>query len=205
MKEIELLLPSCILLNIFQIAQIIIFIRFSICKHFNIEKFIILYTLISFFELLIMGYILSIVHRKKEIETEKEENTILSSLGIYLFIKFLLILCESFIEKTIHPFSKIKIYFHCMKFIKTFATMNSFVTVLLEKKKVEERRKKIGFMIGFPLLLYGFFLGTNQLILFLRRRYNKGYRILKNNLNQQNNFEEQYKTKKSISTKFHIN
>ena len=187
MKEIELLLPFGILLNIFQIAQILIFIRFSICKHFNIKKFLILYTLISFFELIIMGYILSIVHRKKEIETEKEENTILSSLGIYLFIKFLLVLCESSIENTLHPFSRTKIYIHCVKFIKTFAAMNSFVTVLLEKTNITKRPIKITFMILFPLLLYGFFLGTNQLILFFRRRYYKGYRILENNSIQQNN------------------
>ena len=187
MKEIELLLPFGILLNVFQIIQIIIFIRFSVCEHFNIDKFRTIYTIISVLELGIMIYILFFVHRKKEIETEEEENTILSSLGIYLFIKFLLILCESFIEKTIDPFSGTKIYFHCMKFIKTFATMNSFVTVLLEKKKVEERPKKITFMILFPLLLYGFFLGLNQLILFLRKRNIISYRRLENSSIQQNN------------------
>ena len=198
MKEIELLLPFGILLNIFQIAQILIFIRFSICEHFNIENFLILYTFISFLEFGIMGYILSIVHRKKEIETEEEENTILSSLGIYLFIKFLLVLCESSIENTLHPFSRTKIYIHCIKFIKTFATMNSFVTVLLEKTKITKRPIKITFMILFPLLLYGFFLGTNQLILYRRRKY-KDYIILKNNftipqkIKYQNNSRKQKK------------
>lgn len=189
MKEIELLLPFGIFLNLFQIIQIIVFYKFSVCEDekFTIEKFIIIYSIISLLELGIMVYILIIVHRKEEIETEKEENTILSSVGIYIFIKYILILCESFIEKTIDPFSRTKIYFHFMKFIKTFATMNSFVTVLIEKTKITERRKKIGLMIGIPLLCYGFFLGTNQLIIFFRKRNDLGYRIVGKNSNQQNN------------------
>lgn len=198
MKEIELLLPFGILLNVFQFYQIILFFVFSVCNHekFTIQNFLKVYSIISILELGIMIYILLIVHREKEIKTEKEENIILSTLGIYLLIKFFLILCESFIEKTIHPFSKTKIYFHFWKLIKTFLTMNSFITVLLEKLQISERRKKIGFMIGFPLLLYGIFLGTNQLILFLRRRNKKDYKLVENDLIQRNSLIDKYPIKK---------
>ena len=100
----------------------------------------------------------------------EEEEIIFILVGTYLFIKFLLILFESFIEKTIKKDKKLNIFFHIMKFIKTFTTMNSFVTIILVKENVKKRDKKIVIMIGIPLLLYLFFLGLNQLILYLRRR-----------------------------------
>lgn len=195
----SLLLTFGILLNILQFFQIGIFIRFIVCEHFNMKTFLLLYSFFSILELSMIGYMMYWVHKKKQIETENEEIIILTSCGTYLFIKFLLILFESFLSKKMKKNKKLNTYFHCMKFLKTFTTMNTFVTALLNKEQIEERPKKIGIMIGIPLLLYLFFLGLNQLIIFLRKRNNIGYRILENNSNQQNKSIKPYQKQRRIS------
>ena len=68
--------------------------------------------------------------------------------------------------------------------------MNSFVTVLLDREDIKKKKKRYGIMIGIPLLLYLFFLGLNQIILFLRKRNNIAYRILENNSKQQRNSQQ---------------
>jgi len=48
--------------------------------------------------------------------------------------------------------------------------MNCLMTIFIERNQIEQKSEKYGLMIGVPLLLYGFFIGMNQLILFLRRK-----------------------------------
>lgn len=183
MNEFALFLTLGILLNILQLLHIGVFLQRSLCQIIDDDTFYYLYLFLSFIEFIIISFFLYFTHRKKQIETEEEEDTILSSLGIYLLIKFFLIFAESYLEKTIKEYSKRKIFFQIFKFIKTFGTMNSFITVLLDKLQVKERRKKIGLMIGIPLLLFGIFFGTNKLILYKRRKNNISYSRLQN-LNQ---------------------
>lgn len=157
-----------VLLNLFQLYQIFIFFKFIVCHDYEIKPFVIRYTIISLMELAILSYLISYTNQNQL--SDKEQKTIISSFSIYILIKFSLILFQSFIQKRIRGHAKFRIYFFIMKLLKTFLTMNCLMTIFIERNQIEQKSEKYGLMIGVPLLLYGFFIGMNQLILFLRRK-----------------------------------
>ncbi len=157
-----------VLLNLFQCYQIFIFFKFIICHHYEIRPFVIRYTIISLMELGILGYIRSYIQQKTLSDTE--EITILSSYSIYIVIKFSLILFQSFVQKRIQGYQKFKVYYFLVKLFKTFLSMNSLMTVFTDRNKIHNVQEKYLLMIGVPVFLYIFFIGMNQLILYLRRK-----------------------------------
>lgn len=157
-----------ILLNVFQFYQIFIFTRFVLYHHYEMKPFLIRYIAISVIELGILSYMVYYVNKKPLSETD--ETIILCTLGIYLFIKFCLILVQSFVQKKTNQQKSFKVLFFIMKFLKTFLAMNCFMTVVIQSHAITNKTEKYLLMIGVPVTLYLFFISINQSILSLRRK-----------------------------------
>ena len=164
----SVIITLCVLLNLLQFYQIFIFTKFLVFRHYEIRPFVMRYTAASLIELGILSYFISYVNQKPP--SVVEQDAILSSFGIYLFIKFLLILFQAFIQSGVKKHKKFKVYFFIMKLAKTFLAMNCFMTVVIERNQIQGKSEQNTLKIAVPVCLYLFFILVNQLILWMRRK-----------------------------------
>ena len=164
----SVVITLCIILNLLQFYQIFIFTKFLVFRHYEIRPFVIRYTVASLVELCILSYFISFVNQ--QVPSTLEQDTILSSFGIYLFIKFLLILFQAFIQRGVRTHKKFRIYFFLMKLAKTFLAMNCFMTIIIERNQIQSKSIQNTLKIAVPICLYIFFIIINQLIVWLRHR-----------------------------------